>query len=347
MANNRIFYAIQALGFAPHGVGSGPNPSGFVPAHGVQSVGMNTTFNLSQVFELGMLDIYENVEGIPDVELTAQKVLDGYPLLYHLATPTATGPSLVARTANQRVYAALNIYPDTYEAASGTPLQAVGMSGMYLSALTYTFNVDGPSTEDVTLVGNDKLWFASGLANFVPDFGGDRPLSLVNATSGGIQHREDVLMGEAANSSRFPAEIPGITSSGTNKLTDGVYGAHIQRVTVQCNLGRTDLFELGRRGPYYRYVNFPIEVTSAIETTTSDGDLIDAEADPASGTNLTDQPIKIAMREGTVVDLGTRNKLQSVTYGGGDAGGGNVAVTYNYRCFNTLTVTHPQDPVEQ
>jgi hypothetical protein len=78
--NARIFYAIQSLGFAKHGItGSGVTglfePSGFRTAHGVQSVGLNTTFNLEQVFELGQLELYENVEGIPDIELTAQKIL--------------------------------------------------------------------------------------------------------------------------------------------------------------------------------------------------------------------------------------------------------------------------------
>ena len=57
-------------------------------AHGVQSVGITTTFNLEQVFELGQLAIYENVEGTPDVEVTMSKVLDGYIPLFCLATAT-------------------------------------------------------------------------------------------------------------------------------------------------------------------------------------------------------------------------------------------------------------------
>ncbi|KKL80232.1 hypothetical protein LCGC14_2006800, partial [marine sediment metagenome] len=162
---NRIFFAIEALGFAPDGVVSpvsGTNdPSGFVTAHGVQSVGITTTFNLEQVFELGQLELYENIEGIPDIELTAQKVLDGYPLLYHLATPVAAAASLVGRS-NEQVYVALNIYQDTQESATGVPLQQLGMSGMFVSALSYTLNVDGNSTEDITLVGNNKEWKASG-----------------------------------------------------------------------------------------------------------------------------------------------------------------------------------------
>ncbi len=353
MANSRIFYACQSLGFAEHdvvqpgsGVASGTMvPSGMLTAHGVQSVGTTTTFNLEQVFELGQLELYENIEGIPDIEVTAQKVLDGYPLLYHLATPGASSPTLVGRS-NERCFVALNIYPDTNDNATGVPLQTVGMSGMYVSALTYTLNVDGNSTEDITLVGNNKEWLASG-NYFVPEGldGDDEPLSL--AASGGVQRREDVLMGSGVDASIWPLEIPGIDPSGWNLESGGSYLAHIQTVTVSVDLGREELFELGRRGPYHRFVTFPVEVTCAIDTTSSEGDLIPALADPPGGTNLTNQTIKICMRESAVLDLGSRNKLASVTYGGGDAGGGNVVVTLNYSNFNSLKITHNEDPAGQ
>jgi len=357
--NSRIFYAIQALGFAEHEVtGSGATslfePSGFRTAHGVQSVGLNTTFNLEQVFELGQLELYENIEGIPDIELTAQKVLDGYPLLYHLATPGATSATLVGRS-NERCFAALNIYPDTFDNASGTPLQSVGMSGMYVSAMTYTLNIEGSSTEDITLVGNDKEWVANGLTHFAPSMfdGSDEPMSLV--ASGGVTQRENILMGSGCtmsdagvitgtSGSIWPTEIDGIDANGWNLESAGSYSAHLQTVTVSTDLGREELFELGRRGPYHRFVSFPTEVTCAIDTTSSEGDLIDALADPVGGSNLTDQKIFIWVEEGTRINLGAKNKLASVTYGGGDAGGGNVTVTYNYSNFNSLKITHTQDP---
>lgn len=365
MPNNRIFYAIQALGFAPHDVlcpldagalheGSGTHPSGFVTAHGVQSVGLNTTFNLEQVFELGQLELYENIEGIPDIEITVQKVLDGYPLLYHLATPAATSATLVGRS-NERCYTALNIYSDTFDNASGTPLQSVGMSGMYVSSLAYTMNVEGSSTEDVTLVGNNKLWVASGLTHFAPSVfdGSDEPLSL--AASGGVAQRENILMGSGCSmnnagvitgtsGSIWPTEIDGIDSDGWNLVSAGSYLAHLQTVTVSSDLGREELFELGRRGPYHRFVSFPTEVTCAIDTMSSEGDLIDALADPVGGSNISNQKIFIWIAEGTRINLGTKNKLASVTYGGGDAGGGNVSVTFNFSNFNSLKVTHVADP---
>lgn len=357
--SSRIFYAIQSLGFAEHGVtGSGATslyePSGFRTAHGVQSVGLNTTFNLEQVFELGQLELYENVEGIPDIELTSQKVLDGYPLLYHLATPSATSPTLVGRS-NERCFVALNIYPDTFDNASGTPLQSVGMSGMYSSALTYTLNTEGSSTEDVTLVGNNKQWVASGLTHFAPSVfdGSDVPLSL--SASGGVSQRENVLMGSGCamsdagvitgvSGSIWPTEIDGIDANGWNLESEGSYMAHLQTITVSTDLGREELFELGRRGPYHRFVSFPVEVTCVIDTTSSEGDLIDAMADPVGGSNLAEQKIFIWVEEGTRINLGAKNKLASVTYGGGDAGGGNVVVSLNYSNFNSLTVIHEQDP---
>lgn len=346
--NNRIFYAIQAIGFAPHAMSSPVDPgtpSGFITAHGVQSVGITTTFNLEQVFELGQLEMYENIEGIPDIEMTAQKVLDGYPLLYHLVTQDATLPTLVGRCASARTFAALNIYPDNYDCASGVPITTCGMSGMYISALTYTLNVEGNSTEDITLVGNNKVWTNSSFY-FLPDEfdGTDQPLALTMAGSGGVQRREDVLMGSGTACSVWPKDIPGIDGEGYNQQSGDSYAAHIQTVTVTANLGRTDLFELGRRGPYYRFVNFPLEVTCAIDITSSSGDQVDAYADPASGSNLTDQQITIKMREGTEINLGPKNKLASITYGGGDTGGGNVTTVFNYSNFNSLKVLHPQDP---
>lgn len=343
--NNRIFFAIQALGFAPDGVVSASgDPSGFLTAHGVQSVGITTTFNLEQIFELGQLELYENIEGIPDIEVTAQKVLDGYPLLYHLATPNGAAPSLVGRS-NEQAYVALNIYQDTQESASGVPLQQLGMSGMFVSALSYTLNVDGNSTEDITLVGNNKEWKASG-TDFVPVGldGTDVPLSL--AASGGVQRREDVLMGAggAGVGSLWPTDIPGIDINGFNIEADGAFPAHLQTVTISTDLGREELLELGRRGSYFRFVTFPIEVTTAIDVTSSEGDLVDALADPPGGTNLVAQTIDIIMREGARFNLGSNNKLTSISYGGGDSGGGNVITTFNYSNFNSMTVQHPEDP---
>ena len=93
--------------------------------------------------------------------------------------------------------------------------------------------------------------------------------------------------------------------------------------------------EGGRFGPYYRYATFPFEITSEFEVTASNSDEV-----AISGTdrNLSDETIKIKDNAGTVVDLGTKNKLSSVSYSGGDTGGGNATITYSYSTFNVFTV---------
>jgi hypothetical protein len=49
------------------------------------------------------------------------------------------------------------------------------------------------------------------------------------------------------------------------------------------------------------------------------------------------------MRCGYGFDLGSKNRLASMTYGGGDAGGGNVSITYSYSNFNSLDVQDLQN----
>jgi hypothetical protein len=343
--NDRIYYAIQALGMAPHGlIDASGHASGFMTAHGLQSAASNTTFNTDQVFELGQLEIYSNIEGLPNIEVTAQKVLDGYPLLYHLATASGIVSAELVSRAKGRAFVSMNLYPDTNANASGTPINTVGMSGMYVSSLSYTLQVDGNCTEDITLVGNDKIWSTSGF-HFLPDFDGDDE-PLAPPASGEVQRREDVIMGSGASGSLWPKEIPGIDASGWNLLDGDKYSAHLQTTTISVDLGREDINELGKRAPYHRFASYPIEITCAIEVMNVKGDMVNAVADPAVGVeNTADQVIKIFLRDGTVFDLGSKNRLQSVANTGGDAGGGNATMTYNYRNFNKLTITHPQDPM--
>lgn len=370
MANNRIFYAIQQVGFKEG------NSDSYTAAHGVQSCGVTTNFNLEQVFQLGELSIYENIEEIPDVEVTLSKLLDGYPLLYHLATQgsvTAT-PTLVGR-ANTKTFFALAIFNDTSESAEGTPDSIVECSGMYVSSLGYNFPVEGSFSEDLTLVGNDKIWLgdasilntdASARSTALAFPGAfdntDSPLATT-----GVQRRQDIRWGttgggystdsngavDDADVTVLPVEVYGISSNGMNDLTDDVYGAHVSNISVSADLGRESINELGRRGPYHRFVNFPLEVTCEIEVTAVSGDMISATEEGilttgtgecVSNSNLSNNTIRLATCEGTRIYLGRKNKLSSVNYGGGDTGGGNVSVSYTYTTFNDFTVMHSGDP---
>lgn len=352
MANNRIYYAIQQVAL-------GPGAGTMKPIHGLQTVGITTNFNLEQVFEMGQLAIYQNVEEVPDVEVTLNKVLDGYPTIYTLATEvgtsvaaglTAANPTIPGRQ-NARCDMRLSVYSDTKVASSGTALFAVTCSGMYVSSVSYTFPVDGNFTEDVTLVGNNKVWGGTPTGDFNNQ---DAPQS-----PSGVGRRQFLNMANC----RFPTQLPGINSSGVNTNLGGGsgYGAHFQNITVSCDFGREAINELGTFAPYHRFVTFPVEVTSEFEVVSVSGDQInatesgyyagltgntiaDSNTPQCSGRhNLLDQTIFLETCEGTRIYLGQKNKLTSVNYTGGDTGGGNVTVTYSYSTFNDFVVAHSGD----
>ena len=79
--------------------------------------------------------------------------------------------------------------------------------------------------------------------------------------------------------------------------------------------------------------------TCDFEVLATSGDLINV-----SGTapNLANHDIVIKDTAGTVINLGDgsagKNKLTSVSYSGGDTGGGNATVSYSFSNFNVLTV---------
>ena len=345
--NQRIIYSCQAVAIDG------------VLCHGVQSIGITTNFNLEQVFELGQLAIYENIEGIPDVEVTLEKVIDGYPLLYLMATTGVTDTNasgLIARSKTQ-VDLALGIFgeEDGNISAGGNAEVEVLCTGMYVSSISYTLGADGNFTESLTLVGNSKQWLTGGvtitdeLASGID--GSDSPASLV-AGSGGIQRREDFRMAYTI----LPTGIRGVNGAGAgNGLapvsegeTAGASGnsVHLQNVSISTDFSREDILELGRKNPYFRPAGFPIEVTCEIEAVTTSGDFINAyeDGDPdlfntaASGNNTGEESIFIALRNGIVFDLGEKNRLSSISYGGGDATGGNVTCSYSYSNFNDLDV---------
>jgi hypothetical protein len=349
-SNKRIFYACQAVGIAD--IGDTTNMDSTALVHGLQSVGMTTNFNLEQAFELGQIEIYENIEGTPDVEVTLEKVLDGYPLIYHMATTgVGTDSKLLANRSKQRCDLRLAILDEGNNHISSSNEEVeVYCSGLYVSSVSYSIPTDGNCTESVTLVGNEKQWL-TGIATQLKksefaDFDGtDSPVS---SGDGGVQRREDVML----NNSILPAAIQGVNGSGVGNgwdSTSGIPRVHLQSINISTDFSREEILELGRKAPYYRPANFPIEVTCEIEAITTSGDFIGAYeyGDPAldtvptaSGNNTGEEKIYIELRAGYGFDLGIKNRLSSVSYGGGDAGGGNATTTYSYTNFNDLDVQH-------
>jgi hypothetical protein len=243
------------------------------------------------------------------------------------------------------------------------------MSGLYISSVAYNFPVDDNFSEDITLVGNTKIWGTGQSSSTLNCSASYYPSAVSGAFannedapigSGGVNRRQNIhfatgadtasaaqLRAEACDPDKtvLPREIQGMSNSGTKDF------AHIQSITASVDVAREELFELGAKIAYARPVTFPIEVTCDIEVTASSGDLINAIDSCTGGsfceeaTNLSNNTIRIATCEGTRLWLGNKNKLSSVSYGGGDAGGGNATVTYSYSTFNDFTVLHERDVV--
>lgn len=332
---NRIYYACQSVQLAgPSGTKGIKNPD-YDSVQGLQSVGMNTNFNLEPVYQLGQLSLYDNYEEIPEVEITLNKVLDGFPTIYQMAM----GSGNLADLANNRCGVKLLLYPDTNTNATGVPAAVVECTPSYLSSVSYNFPTDGNFTEEVTIVSNDKTW-ATSLTSTASAPVADSPSGV------GILRRG--LWSQALT------VLPTGTTGDVNvrSVSGGIpAGIKINSVKVSMNLGREQIRELGSRTPFYRYIKFPVEISTEIEVTANTGDMVGVEgssnANCSNPKALTNKKILIALCDGTRLDLGTKNKLQSVSYAGGGTDGGNATITYSYQTYSDFTYTPPTGGIGQ
>lgn len=367
-ANKRLYYAIKQVGLKPAG------DNAYTPIYGLQDASIGTNFNLSQIFEMGQLAIYQQIEELPDVEVSMNKVFDGRPLIWHLATKDATSPTLAGRS-NSRASMAMSLFSDTADSAAGAPETVIECSGLYPQNISYNFGVDGAFTESVSFIGNDKISSADNKILNTAAIARRDALTSLNGVTGvfttnadkpvAIERRENLnfdttvtsldINGTVADKdcTILPYDVDGITPSGTNPVVAGQRVAHIQSINISTDLGREALNELGRRAPYHRYATFPVEVTCAIEALSLSGDNISATEDGiyTTGTactdlggNLKDRTIRLATDCGVRIYLGTQNRLSSVDFGGGSTDGGNDTNTYNFTNFNELTVMAQYDP---
>ena len=328
---NRIFYAVQQVAI-------GTTAGTYQVLKGVQSVSMTTTFNLEQAFELGQLEIYENIEGVPSVEMTINRLLDGTALAYVLAAGDYANADDINLASTNEFTARLGIWNETTDSSAKlNPANQVTISGAFISNVSYTLGVDGNFTEELGITATDKAWYADcALASSWADDYTVGEFAANNDTpdfAGGVQRREYFDTGSI---------IPTIIPEGKNRL---------QSVSISADFGREDLFELGKKGPFAKVATFPLEVTCSIEVLSSGGDLVSAGAEGCTAgltscdvnNNLSDEEIVIKTCDGTVIDLGTKNKLSSVSYGGGDAGGGNVTTTFDFVTYNKLSISGTGD----
>lgn len=348
--NKRLYYAAYGVGISRNtATGIVGYTTGWVPVSGLQSVGIDTTFNLDTVFQLGELELFDQPENLPAVECTMEQVLCGATLLSSLGTQGATTGTLVGRFSNEQCNIAVGFWEDTVTVmGTGTAYGALPsgtciMSGMYVNSINFNMPVDGNFTHSVTFVGNNKLWVldtggATGFFN-PNNFG-------ANIDSTGVRRRYNwnptgSILPRSLAGVRPIAAIGNLPASGQSATgEDGGYLPRIQSIQISTDFGRPEIFQLGRRAPYARYIDFPVEVTTTFEIINRAGDRVSALDNVA---NLTDEPIIIGLNDGTLFDMGLKNKLTSVSDTGGDTGGGNRTTTFTYTTYNTLYIRDPKD----
>jgi hypothetical protein len=327
--NKRVFYACEAVLLQPlqYDGNGGYTPVGnFQKMLGVQSVGMTTNFNLEKVFTLGQLAQYDSVETNPELEVTLNKIFDGTAPLYMLCMggdKWNTRFSLL-EASNNRVNMTFGIYRDTSElTVSASGVSSMLSTGMYLQSVSFNFTTDGNATEDVTLVSSNKTW------------SNDAPNGItVEKVAPSIVRRWKFNIDDS--------DLP-IGDGGMRP------NSPLNSVTINADLNRDPVYTLGSYEPYDRSIQFPVEVTCEIESLAIDGDFLDLEEGESQGcsgststTTVKNFPIKFVIcgEDGSSsfsVDLGNKNKLNSISYGGGEAGGGNLTITYSFTTDNTLT----------
>lgn len=345
--NNRIFYGSQIAQLKP--ATQGTKYSSWYQPQGVQSVGFTNNLSTEQAFQLGAIDIYAISENTPEVEVTVSKVLDGTCPLYLMAMggSTGTGGANVTNFADatqlknkgfaglafNTVDFRLGIYSDLNSTATGDTDDWVLFSPMYLSSLNYTFPVDGNSTEEITLVGNNKKWRKNDSSM------GSMSAAPIGKQAPKLARRQYVNVKDSV----LPTGVGGLPT--TSEL-------YLQNINISANLGREQINELGQLAPYYRYATFPVEVTSEFEIVGQMGDYLEANDFIFSSgcnvnySNLKEFPIRVQVcgsgssgSDSTFqIYLGSGNKLTSVNYAGGDTGGNNLTITYGFRNYNDFYV---------
>lgn len=340
---------------------------------GLQSAGISTTFNTEPVSQLGTLSIYSQVETSPEVEVTVSKLVDGTAPLYSLCTAWTDGEDLesvnkdITEVATNMVNMRFAVSKDTDSKATGTLSNHTLCSGMYLNSVSFTFPVDGNATEEVTLVGSRKIWGGSITVPSTLPLGDTASIvarrqhvhitgaSAVDTLRGDITRDSDNKLTTYPESTILPTGMLAPYKRTVNGKEDT---PKVQNITVSANLNKENINELGFFGPYYKYTTFPVEVTSEFELISVSGDYINANdfesydnlgnsmSSAGCDTVYSNTPneeiiIKVCgsgAGDALYIDLGSRNRLTSVNYTGGDTGGGNATVTYSYQTFNKFNV---------
>ena len=301
---NRVYYASQGVQVNGSTV------------QGAQSAGVTANFTLEQAFQLGKINIYDNMVTDAEAGISVSKVLDGEDTIYKLFTGSAH--SCIADEASTA--RTIRIASNTSDAATALATGAqncIECTGAFLSSLSYNFPVDGFATEEVSFVSDNKSSSSTGV------------VAPPAANTNRVSYRHAVNL----NASNFPSEVS---------------GQNVTNVSFSTDYGREAMYKLGSFNPYFRFANFPFEVTvdftvanTGIDKTNVILTGVTAESD---GQLPLKQNIKLVLDKTDNAKHGyeftaTGCRLTSVSQDGGDTGGGNASTTYSYTTYNEFCIS--------
>ena len=301
MASNRIFYAVQRAKVNDI-------------QNGFQSISINASVDFEQVFELGCLDIYENLEGIPSAEVTAERALPSTGVVGGVTQWISLANAATSNSQNAYLY----VMDDSLlGGGSHSPSGVIQATDGYVSSYSVNMPVDGFATDTLTIVCDTLQWERSADGSIC------NPGDTNNTGSDRVQYRNDYL------------------STATQDLG-------IQNVSFSVDIGREDLFELGKKSPFFRAATYPIEVTSDFEvlanaTAARFGPFGTKASDPSAAAsklsftrNQTTDITQDLHVQFNGYNMGSGCRLVGTNYAGGDAGGGNATITFSYLGYNYL-----------
>ncbi len=373
----RTYYASQAVGIHPYGqLGESANFSdGSTIAvaggvkykqrilDGVQSVGFSSNVEFEQIFELGHLQIFENIEGSPSCEATLERALPlNSPSLLEVfgASGNDYGVNMSRLGNDVGMSLRLGVNADggvmTNISAGSANRYGIQVDG-FTSSYSISAQTDGAVTESLGIAGINLFVIPSGTSS------SSKIPQPATSSPSGVFRRQDT--GFASRSIQSDNTVDAIVA--------GNYYNRVQSASISVDIGREDLLEMGRKGPYIRYASFPVEVTAeveyAVDTTSltagghvmsADGIMTritaDTECDITAGKGRLVE-IRGARRVGSTCDATHKTlntsagtvpsfavgisgaKLQSQNWSGGDTGGGVVTISESFTSFNNIRGT--------
>lgn len=338
MANNRINYPIVQLA-------TRWGESGVEKLEGVQDFSYDLTLNYSEpIFEsyCGNTPVlYDQPEGRHEVAGTITKVLDGRPLLFTLFSLNQSGGPELYNRIDAEGFLQIGYWEEEDERAIGLPKRFTDISGVYINSVSYNFNINEPFTEEISFSAS-HLASQSGSGDYIPwDYS---PISGIESlVDPYIQYNSLRFSGPSGCYTKLPNGVFGVTNSG--EKTDL---CRLQSISVSASIGREQLDGVFLENPRStRVVTFPIEISteiSIISVSGSDFNILDDALLCASREQTKNEEIRIVSCDGTIIDLGDKNRLTSLSQSDGGVDGGNVILTYNYLTYNNFTVIHKEDP---